>query len=155
MRIGELARRSGVAEKTLRYYEDVGLIDKAERSGNGYRDYTEDVLDRLRFVRSAQAVGLTLAEIREVVALRERGKTPCKHVLDLIGRHAEEIDVRIKELQELREELHLLSARGRELDARNCSPQDICHVIPVRGTASSSPGRNRRSSFASPSRRRA
>lgn len=130
MRIGELALRSGVSEKTLRYYEDIGLVDTPERSANGYRDYGADVVDRLRFVRSAQAVGLTLAEIREILGLRERGETPCQHVLAVIEKHAEEIDARIKELRDLRRELKELALNGQQLDPRDCSPEDVCHVIP-------------------------
>ena len=68
MLIGEVARRSGVSAKTLRYYEDIGLIDAPARSASGYRDYESDVLDRLGFIRSAQAIGLSLGEIRSIPA---------------------------------------------------------------------------------------
>lgn len=129
MRIGELARRSGVSEKTLRYYEDIGLIDKPPRTQNGYRDYAGDVVDRLRFVRSSQAIGLTLAEIREVIGLRDRGETPCAHVVDLLRRHTDEIDTKIAELERLRAELVRLERRSRSLDPKDCRPDKVCHVI--------------------------
>lgn len=72
MRIGEIAERAGLSTKALRYYERVGLIDEPTRTQSGYRDYDESVLDRLRFIRSAQAAGLTLGEIKGVIAFREQ-----------------------------------------------------------------------------------
>jgi MerR family transcriptional regulator, copper efflux regulator len=82
MRIGELAERSGVSAKTIRYYEDIGLLPAPARLASGYRDYEPSTLDRLAFIRAAQAVGLSLGEIRGIVALRDEGQTPCGHVLD-------------------------------------------------------------------------
>lgn len=80
MQIGELASRSDVPAKTIRYWETIGVLAPPARSSNGYRDYDPGVLDRLAFVRAAQAVGLTLGEIRSVVALRDDGESPCDHV---------------------------------------------------------------------------
>lgn len=129
MLIGDVAARAGVSIKTLRYYEDVGVIDKAARTPSGYRDYDEDVLERLRFVRSAQAVGLTLGEIREVVAFRERGESPCAHVLELIDTRAAEVDRRIRELRSLRRELGVLAQRAKALDPADCPPNLVCHIV--------------------------
>ncbi|HEY6416930.1 MAG TPA: heavy metal-responsive transcriptional regulator [Acidimicrobiales bacterium] len=84
MRIGELAAVGGVTAKTIRYYEDIGVLDPPARTPSGYRNYSRAATDRLGFIRSAQAVGLTLGEIRGILALRDRGTTPCGHVLDLI-----------------------------------------------------------------------
>jgi MerR family transcriptional regulator, copper efflux regulator len=64
MRIGELAAASGVSAKTIRYYEDIAVLDPPARTPSGYRDYTPEATERLAFIRSAQAVGLTLGEIR-------------------------------------------------------------------------------------------
>lgn len=129
MLIGDVAARAGVSIKTLRYYEDVGVIDKAARTPGGYRDYDEDVLERLRFVRSAQAVGLTLGEIREVVAFRERGESPCAHVLELLDTHAAEVDRRIRELRTLRRDLATLAQRAKALDPAKCPPNVVCHIV--------------------------
>jgi MerR family copper efflux transcriptional regulator len=74
MRIGEVADAAGLSTKALRYYEQAGLIDEPARTPSGYRDYDAGVLDRLRFIRSAQAAGLTLGEIKGVIAFRERGQ---------------------------------------------------------------------------------
>jgi DNA-binding transcriptional MerR regulator len=135
VRIGELADRSGVPVKTIRYYEGIGVLDAPERTPSGYRDYDDPAVDRLAFVRAAQAVGLTLGEIRRVVALRERGETPCIHVVELIERRADEIGQRIRELQRLQGDLRRLAARAQGLDSADCDPQRVCHVIAPRHPA--------------------
>lgn len=129
MRIGELADRAGVTVKTIRYYEDIGVLAAPERTASGYRDYHTAALDRLAFVRAAQSVGLTLGEIREIVALRDRGETPCEHVAELIERRAEEIEQRVAALQVLQGELTRLADRARSLDPANCRPNQVCHLI--------------------------
>ena len=129
MLIGELAQRSGVHAKTIRYYESVGLLPAPARTRSGYRDYDEMTVDRLAFIRAAQATGLTLGEIRGIVALRDRGETPCGHVLDLIVTRQADIDRRIAELDRMRAELHKLTTRARRLDPADCDPRRICHLI--------------------------
>ena len=129
MRIGELAERAGTSVKTIRYYDRVGVLAPSERSASGYRLYGEDALDRYRFVRAAQAVGLRLGEIREVIALRDRGEAPCEFVTELIAARALELDARIAELRGLREELRALARRAGRLDPRACDPRLVCHVI--------------------------
>jgi DNA-binding transcriptional MerR regulator len=129
MRIGELAQRSGIPAKTIRYYEDIAVLAPPPRSPAGYRIYDDGVLDRLAFVRAAQAVGLTLGEIREIVALRDRGEVPCGHVLELIRSRAHELDQRIAELQRLRSDLGRLAHRAQRLDPADCDPKRVCHLI--------------------------
>ncbi len=129
MQIGELASRSGVATKTIRYYEAIGLLPPPARSASGYRDYDTSTLDRLAFVRAAQAVGLSLGEIRSIVALRDEGQTPCSHVLDLLRTRSAELDRRITELRTLRGELNRLVARAERLDPADCDPARICHLV--------------------------
>lgn len=130
MRIGEVASRGGVSVKTVRYYERVGILAPASREPNGYRSYGPDALDRIAFTRAARGVGLSLGEVREVIAFRERGEPPCTHVLDLIARRAAELDERIAQLAALRTDLEDLARRGRSLDPAECSATTICHVIP-------------------------
>jgi MerR family transcriptional regulator, copper efflux regulator len=132
VRIGELADRSGVPVKTIRYYEEIGVLAPAARMASGYRDYDDPALDRLAFIRAAQAVGLTLGEIREIVALRDRGETPCTHVVELLEHRADEIGRRIAELQRLQGDLVRLAARAERLDAADCDPRSVCHVIAPR-----------------------
>lgn len=129
MRIGELAQRSGVSTKTIRYYEEIGLVPPPPRLGSGYRNYEPATLDRLAFIRAAQAVGLSLGEIRGIVALRDEGQTPCGHVLDLLRTRSAELGRRIAELRALRGELNRLVARAEALDPADCDPKRICHLV--------------------------
>lgn len=131
MRIGELARRAGTTTKTLRFYEQAGLFPEPDRTPSGYRDYDPVVLERLAFVRAAQAAGLTLAEIREIVAVREAQGPPCEHVAGLLDAHAADLDQRIRELTGLRHEVERLRARARDLDPAACGATAVCHVIPT------------------------
>ena len=129
MLIGEVARRSGVSAKTLRYYEDIGLVPRPDRSTSGYRDYHPSVLDRIAFIRSSQGLGLSLGEIRSIVALREDGETPCAHVLDLLCDRAAEIDRTIRDLGALKADLNRLVERAQQLHPADCDPSRVCHLI--------------------------
>lgn len=120
MRIGELAERSGVSAKTLRFWESAGLLADPGRTPSGYRNYNPEVLDRLDFIRQAQAAGLTLAEIRQVLTIADDGEPPCGHVTDLIAQHLEEVDHRIRELTGTRAVLEHLAQRAVEQDPANC-----------------------------------
>jgi MerR family copper efflux transcriptional regulator len=132
MRIGELSRQAGVSDKTLRYYEDVGVLPPARRTSGGYRDYDPSALDRLAFIRAAQAVGLSLGEIREIIGFRDRGETPCAHVAELVRQRAAELEQRIAELERMRTELRRLARRARSLNPADCEPDMVCHVIAAR-----------------------
>ncbi len=136
MRIGELARLSGLATSAVRYYEQLGLLPAPQRTPSGYRSYGDDALDRLGFIRSAHAVGLTLAEVGQVLDVRDAGEAPCRVVTDLIEERHTEVRARIAELEELERELTHLRQRAASLEARDCDPSGICHVIPKLATPS-------------------
>lgn len=129
MRIGTLARRAGVTRSTIRFYERAGVLPEPARTAAGYRDYDERSLDVLAFVRAGQAVGLTLAELREIVAFRERGEIPCAHVVELLDRHSDQVAARIDQLRGIQRDLRTLAARARRLDPADCRPEGICQVI--------------------------
>jgi DNA-binding transcriptional MerR regulator len=129
MLIGELAQRSGVPAKTLRYYEDIGLLAPPRRTESGYRDYDPDVGERLTFITSSSALGLTLGEIRSIIALRDDGHVPCSHVLALLEQHSRDIERRIRDLRSLKVELAAIVERGAQLDPADCDPDRICHLI--------------------------
>jgi DNA-binding transcriptional MerR regulator len=154
MRIGELARRSGLARTALRYYEKAGLLPESARTVSGYRDYDGDTLPRLAFIRAAQAIGLSVAEIREVIDIRDGGAAPCAHVLELIERHRAEVRATIRQLQQLELDLALLADQGATVDPAECDPAGICKVIPIDASAVSPPiRRGRRGSGSRPARR--
>jgi MerR family transcriptional regulator, copper efflux regulator len=133
MRIGELAARAGLTVKALRFYESAGVLPAPARQPSGYRDYDDDALARLRFIKAAQAAGLTLAEIRRIVAVREASGPPCRHVTALLDAHAADLDRRIAELTALREEVHRLRDRADRLGPADCDSTAVCHVIPTGG----------------------
>jgi DNA-binding transcriptional MerR regulator len=76
MRIGVLAAQAGITAKTIRFYEDTGLMPAPARTPAGYRDYPAGAAARLAFIRDAQAAGLTLAEIRSILVIRDDGQPP-------------------------------------------------------------------------------
>ncbi len=133
MQIKELAARSGLSPRTIRYYEQVGVLPPPRRLPNGYRDYDESDLERVRFVIGARRLGFSLDDIAEILAMRDRREAPCVVVLSLLQRKADEIAERIRELQQLETELHQLYELGRtfptdDVDAKDC----VCHLVQTR-----------------------
>ena len=131
MRIGDLASRTGLTVKTLRFYEQAGVLPAAARLPSGYRDYNECALARLRFVKAAQTAGLSLGEIRQVIAVRDNDGPPCQHVTGLLDAHAADLDQRIAELTSLRADITGLRNRASGLDSADCAADGVCHVIPT------------------------
>ena len=115
VRIGRLAEITGVSAKTIRFYEKTGVLPPARRAANGYRQYDESDVRRLRFIRNARVLDFSLEELKEVLGLRERGEAPCVHVMGLLEQKMEEIDAQIRHLQELRGDLRQLLAEGEQL----------------------------------------
>ncbi|MPZ93039.1 MAG: MerR family DNA-binding protein [Actinobacteria bacterium] len=134
MLIGELAARTQVPAKTIRYYEEVRLMAPPARAPNRYRDFDQPAVERLKFIRGAQSLGFGLGEIREIIAYRDRGETPCAHVLDLIQRRSRELVERIDELRRSQKELEKLARRARRLSPKDCEPSQICHLLAPAGS---------------------
>ncbi|HEY4410376.1 MAG TPA: heavy metal-responsive transcriptional regulator [Acidimicrobiia bacterium] len=128
MLISEVVRQSGVPAKTLRYYEELGLLRPA-RTPSGYREYDDRVFDRLTFIRSAQALGLSLAEIGGIVKLRDDGEAPCAHVSELLRERSAAIARTIRQLRVLQSELRDLVARAEHFNPSECDPDGICGLI--------------------------
>ncbi len=115
--------------KTIRYYEEIEVLGEPRRLASGYRDYDIDTIERLRFIRASQASGLSLGEIKGIVAYRDRGESPCSHVLDLLRRRSDEIDAQIEELKRSRTIINKLVTRSRKLRPEDCSASSVCHLI--------------------------
>lgn len=131
MQIGEVATVSGVPVKTIRYYEEIGVLEAPRRTASGYRDYSLDVLDQLAFIRSSQSVGLSLAQIREILKVRAEGVVPCQYVLSLLIERERDYRRKIAELIKARESVAALIERAQSLEPQACLPDNICHLIPV------------------------
>jgi MerR family transcriptional regulator, mercuric resistance operon regulatory protein len=129
MLIGEVARSVGLPSQTIRFYEREGLLPRATRTGNGYRVYDESALNRVRFIRAAQSAGLTLAEIRSIVDVRDHGDAPCAHVTALLQAKLDAVQARKQELDTLALELENLLTRGQDLDPGDCMESDICQIL--------------------------
>ena len=127
MKIGEAAGRSGVPAKTIRFWEDQRLLPAPARTPAGYRDYDPVILERLAFIRHAQAAGLTLEHIRQVLDIRDIGQPPCIHVTGLIAQRLGEVEARLAELTRTRDQLVVLAARAAALDPADC--QGYCSII--------------------------
>jgi MerR family transcriptional regulator, copper efflux regulator len=129
MRIGEVAASAGLAASTVRFYEQAGLVPAPPRTAARYRDYPPETAVRLRFIRDAQAAGLTLADIRGVLAVRDAGNPPCEHVIPLIHAHIDQIQQRISELIAARAVLRELALRAAATDPADCTESDICSIL--------------------------
>ncbi|MFI6683201.1 heavy metal-responsive transcriptional regulator [Streptomyces sp. NPDC050485] len=129
MRIGELASAAGLSTKAIRFYEQEDLLAPPPRTSGGYRDYPPQAATRLAFIRDAQSAGLTLAEIRGVLALRDSGQAPCTHVGELIQQHLADIDQRLADLRKTRNALRGLARRAADTDPSTCTDADICTIL--------------------------
>ena len=130
MRIKQFSELTNLPTKTIRYYEDIGLLPPPKRMGNGYRDYDEADVDRARFIAGARSLDFSLDDIQEILALREQREAPCRVVLDLLEERADEINRRIAELQRMEAELRELHRLGLtfptdDVDGKNC----VCHLV--------------------------
>jgi MerR family copper efflux transcriptional regulator len=121
MRIGEMAAKSGVTAKTIRFWESKELLADPNRTPSGYRDYGPEAVERLEFIRHAQTAGLTLAEIRQVLAISDEGKPPCSHVTELIHQRLADLDHRIRELTATHQRLRHLAERAAIQDPAACA----------------------------------
>ena len=128
--IGRLAEVTGVSAKTIRFYEETGVLPPARRAANGYRQYDESDAQRLRFIRNARLLDFSLEQLKEVLGLRERGEAPCVHVIGLFTQKMEQIDAQIRHLQELLGDLRQLLAEGEQLPLDDVQMEEcVCHLI--------------------------
>ena len=103
--VSHLGAEVGLSAATVRYYERLGLLPPPERSAAGYRLYPKGAVERLRFVKGAQRVGLRLREIGELLGICDRGLCPCGHSEALLRQRMAEVDAQLGELQAVRAEL--------------------------------------------------
>lgn len=136
MLIGELATQQGLNPRTLRYYEALGLLPVPVRTMSGYRVYDDEAAQRLAFIMKAKSLGITLKEIRKVLAIRKDGKLPCRSVQRLLQDHVERIDRQIAHLKTLKTELsELLQGWNAVPECNGKVKQDsVCPHIEAYGT---------------------
>jgi DNA-binding transcriptional MerR regulator len=123
--IGKIAQRVGIRSSAIRYYERQGLIQPVLRGPSGYRFYGDESVRLLLFVKRAQALGITLKEIKPLLALAARGQQPCTHVKQLAQKHLDEVDQKIRALQALQNDLRSLLRRK----ATQRHGNEVCPMI--------------------------
>jgi Cu(I)-responsive transcriptional regulator len=120
MNVGEAADRSGLPAKTIRYYEDIGLIRPA-RAENGYRDYSASDIHKLAFLRRARGLGFSIPDCRQLMALYEDRSRASHDVREIAAAHVEAIGEKLRELEQMRAILQKL-IRGCHGDDRPDCP---------------------------------
>ncbi len=103
--IGQVARRAGVGVETVRFYEREGLLEEPPRRASGYRQYSEQVVTRLRFIKRAKLLGFSLKEITELLLLRVDAQTSCEEVKQRTEAKIAEVERKVLELQRMRQAL--------------------------------------------------
>jgi len=109
MKISQLAKESGITSKTIRYYEEIGLLPAALRNGNGYREYRASDIERLVFIRRCRELQIPLEQIKTLIAVQLDEKSSCQEVDDLIEQQLEKVRKTIAELTLLEQTLHTLA----------------------------------------------
>ena len=135
MKIQDFSQRTGLSTKTIRYYESIGILRSPQRAPNGYREYSEQDLERAHFVAGARSLELSLDEISELLAMQNQREAPCRTMLDQIKHKADQIGERILLLQKMEKDLRKLYKLGLtfpidDIDGKNC----ICHLVKERKT---------------------
>lgn len=123
MKIGEVARRSGVGVETIRYYERLGLLQTPDRRPSGYRQYGTAVIERLEYIRRSKELGFTLSEIRELLEVSFASQKCCDHIRQRARDKLSDIDQKIRDLQKMRRSLKGILKR--------CSAQDSDGECPL------------------------
>jgi MerR family transcriptional regulator, copper efflux regulator len=105
LKIGEVAKESGIGIEALRFYEKSGLLDAPSRTDSGYRIYDREVLTRLDFIKRAQLLGFSLDEIKRIITHKRAGQSPCAEVREVVRQRLQELDQRMREMRRYRKEL--------------------------------------------------
>ena len=103
--INELAKEVDLTPKTIRFYEEIGIIPKPERNESNYRIYKQEDIKKIAFVKKSRDLGLSLEEIKSIMDIREKGNYPCNTVIDLMENQIISLEIKIKEMTEFKETL--------------------------------------------------
>jgi len=126
LKIGEVAKRTGIGVETLRFYERSGLLSQPARTEGGYRLYDAEALDTLEFIKRAQTLGFTLDEIKRIIAESRAGQSPCSEVREVVRQRLAELDERMAQMQRYRDEL---AATLNDWDERGNADGHFCGLI--------------------------
>jgi DNA-binding transcriptional MerR regulator len=133
MTVSAVAQAAGVSARAVRLWEAKALLPPADRTQAGYRLFTDQDLGILRFIRRAKALGLTLAEIKDLLDLQRDGAAPCTRVTELLDTRIGEIDRTLADLRALRHSLTNACGIARESQRRG-EEATVCRIIETGGT---------------------
>jgi DNA-binding transcriptional MerR regulator len=129
-KIGRVAQETGLSIDAIRFYEKQGLLNRSPRTEGGFRLFGSDEIQRLRFVRTAQQLGFSLREIRELLILRADHVPACSHVKELLNQKLDAVEQKIMELKTLEHSLKLaLRKCNRSLKCTAHSHEECCPVL--------------------------
>ena len=129
LKIGELAKQTGLAVGTLRYYSDLRLLQPIKRGNNNYRYYSNDARQQVEFIKKAQSLGFTLEEIRQILDVRDRGEKPCDLVQSLLDNKIEQLQIQIEQMTLFKTELEGYRTAWIENPQLKTNPQEVCPLI--------------------------
>ncbi|MEG4507548.1 heavy metal-responsive transcriptional regulator [Microcoleus sp. F6_B4] len=129
LKIGELAKQTGVAVGTLRYYESLGLLEPALRSSSGYRYYTADAARQVQFIKKAQKLNFSLQEIQKILVSRRQGVIACPLVQDLLSRKIDFLEEEIQRMSAFKAELEAYKKLWTDRALDNPDRDQICSLI--------------------------
>jgi DNA-binding transcriptional MerR regulator len=129
LKIGDIAKQTGVSVGTLRYYETLRLLYPIERGNNGYRYYSSETVQQVQFIKKSQALGFSLEEIRKILDVRDRGEPPCSLVQNLLDHKIEQLEAQIKQMMTFKFELEEYRDRWAKVPSFRQDNREICPLI--------------------------
>ncbi len=120
--MSQLAKNAGVNIETIRYYERLGLISEPPRTESGYRSFPPEVVQRIKFIKRSQDLGFTLAEINKLITMTESESFGCREVREFASQKILEIELKIHDLQNIKNVLQDLASKCSEEGATNTCP---------------------------------
>ncbi|WP_163539972.1 Hg(II)-responsive transcriptional regulator [Gracilibacillus sp. YIM 98692] len=123
LQIGEVAKRSQVNKDTIRYYERLGIIPEPKRTHSGYRMYTEEIVERLSFIKRMKELGFTLKEVEKLLGVVDKDESKCSDVIEFSKEKLKDVQVKIRDLQKVEKmlkELHTCCDAPNETDIYKC-----------------------------------
>ena len=129
MTVREIGRLSGIPVHVVRYYSRIGLLKPSRNPRNGYKQYKDSDLSRLRFIRQAKSLGYTLGEVARIFRESNQRKSPCPMVRNIIGHRIEENRLRLKELAALQRRMEQALAEWRKLPDGVPDGKTVCYLI--------------------------
>ncbi len=129
LKIGELAKQTGLSVGNLRYYSDIGLLQPVHRGDNGYRYYAKNASEQVKFIKKAQALGFTLEQIKQILDVRNGGQIPCNLVQSLLNDKIEQLEFQIKQMTLFKRELEEYRANWANKPNTTLKQEEVCPLI--------------------------